>query len=116
MNTEETVEFSNKELQQKYEYAKFISQDHIKKMDSIGVDIRRAEAFLLKSGFGEFEKAYKPNANYSTTLVWDSKRLTVYSGKPLGETNVKTRLEMYPFLGDFLESIALFYSQLGEKK
>ena len=112
----EIHEFSTQELQDKYLVAKKISEDHIKKMDAIGVDIRRAESFLQKSGFGEFDKAYKPNANYSTTLVWDSKKLTVYSGKPLSETNVKTRLEMYPFLGDFLESIALFYRQLGDKK
>ncbi len=107
MTTEEKIEFSNKELQQKYEYAKFQSEVHLRRLDVIGADIRRAEDFLQKSGFGEFEKKYG-----HIHLNFGERRLRC-GGVPLMETRVKLRLEVYPFLGDFLESIAYFHSNLG---
>jgi hypothetical protein len=106
----ETLEFSTQELQDKYLAAKKISEDHIKKMDAIGVDIRRAEVFLLKSGFGEFEKKY----GYMV-MRFDGKRL-LCGTTPFIETKVKDRMEAHPLLGDFLESIAMFHVVLGDKK
>jgi hypothetical protein len=105
---EEIIQFSSKDLQEKYEAAKRMSDDHLKKLDTIGVDIRRVEDFLQKSGYGEFKKQYG-----DVPLVFDGKRLCYYS-TPILETKVKTRLEAHPFLGDFLESIALFHSLIGE--
>ncbi len=104
---EEKVEFSSKELQEKYEFAKFQSDLHLKRLDNIGVDIRRAEDFLQKSGFGEFQKQYGHiNLNFA-------ERRLRYGGIPLIETKVKERLECHSFLGDFLESIAHFHSIIG---
>jgi hypothetical protein len=107
MNTEEKVEFSTKELQDKYDAAKLMSNAHLKKLDMIGVDIKRAEAFLQKSGYGEYKKYYGDIA-----LIFDGKRLC-YLHIPLIDMHVRGKLEAHPFLGDFLESIATHYSLIG---
>lgn len=106
-------DFYNPELQTKIEAAKKISEDHLKTLDKVSSDIKNLEEFLQGSGFGEFTKGYKTEDDKNLILWWNGKRLCLETVN-LIETKIKSRLEAYRFLPDFLESISLMHSRLGD--
>lgn len=118
---DEQIVLSNKELHEKYLSAKKVSEEHLKRLALIDMDITRVEAFLQKSGFGEFYKNYKLDENLSFDLNFQGKKLLfgginfLNSGVCLIDAKIKIRIEVYPFLPDFLESIASFHATLGVK-
>ncbi len=105
------------DLEEKFAMAEKVSQEHLKKLDKISLDIKRLEAFLQKSGFGCFRKTYETNIpeDRSIFLIWNGARLCGAAAEtPLIETKVRNRLISHPFLADFLESICLHHTEVNK--
>ncbi len=101
------------ELEEKYAMAEKVSQEHLKRLDKISMEIKRLDAFLQRSGFGYFRKTYETEAaNGLIILSWNGDRLCGASDIPLIESSVTVRLRSCPFLADFLESICLHHTEV----
>jgi hypothetical protein len=111
----ETLIFYDDELQKSYLIAKHLSEKHLKYLDKISNDIKKLEKFLDTTGYGEYTKSYKkPDEVYdSVHLTWRGGRIML-GGFNLIETKVKQRMEAYPYLSNFLKSIA-YYHEEGKK-
>ena len=102
---EEEIQLSTPELHGKFLEAKTISDELLKKLDLMNMDLKRIESFLIGSGFSSFSKTYTISKSENVFIDFDGKSLR-YRNHYLKELSSKQIMQFHALIPDFLESIA----------